>query len=157
MLQCTCGSLLLGHAITLCVTGFGPLQCDLSVLVSLQAASSHTRLRTRAHTDSQKEQLQHAGHERVCLVLGSVNTCMCLTALFNRASTHILRAFYSADIGIMNLGSPMDSVACCLMLVTGRPVSQHKKISFQLQLSQTQHVKKNCTETTLYCILRRGP
>ena len=45
MLQCTYvrGSLLLGLAITLGVTGFGPLQCDLSVLVSLQAASSHTQ------------------------------------------------------------------------------------------------------------------
>ena len=46
MLQCTyvLGSLLLGLAITLGITGFGPLQCDLSVLVSLQAASSHPDL-----------------------------------------------------------------------------------------------------------------
>ena len=50
-------------AVTLHVSGFGPLQYDLSVLVSLQAASSHTQLRTEAHTDSQKEQLQRAGHE----------------------------------------------------------------------------------------------
>ncbi len=38
--------------------------------------------------------------------------CMCLIALFNRASTHILGALYSADIGIMNFGSPLDSVTC---------------------------------------------
>ncbi len=53
-----------------------PLQCDLSVLVKLQAASSlfTQRLRTQAHTytDSQQQQLQRAGHEPVCLVPGSV-------------------------------------------------------------------------------------
>ena len=45
MLQCTYvrGSLLLGLAIAPGVTGFGPLQCDLSVLVSLQAAAAHTQ------------------------------------------------------------------------------------------------------------------
>ena len=38
------GSLLLGPAtITLSVMGFDPLQCDLSVLVTLQAASLHTQ------------------------------------------------------------------------------------------------------------------
>ncbi len=31
------------------------------------------RLRTQARTDSQQEQLQHAGHEPVCLVPGSVD------------------------------------------------------------------------------------
>ncbi len=67
--------------------------------------------------------LQRAGHEPVCLVPGAVDTCMCLIALINRASTHILRALYSADIGIMNFGSPLDSVACCLMPVAGRPIS----------------------------------
>ena len=35
----------------------------------------------------------------LCLVLWT-SICMCLTALSNRASTHMLRAFYSADIGI---------------------------------------------------------
>jgi len=54
-----------------------PLQCDLSVLVKLQAASSlfTQRLRTQAHTytDSQQQQLQRAGHEPVCLVPGSVD------------------------------------------------------------------------------------
>ena len=59
-------------AVTLDVSGLGPLKHDLSVLVRLQAASSHT-LRTEAHTDSQEEQLQRAGHEPVCLVPGSVD------------------------------------------------------------------------------------
>ena len=60
---------------TLGVTGFAPLQCDLSVLVKLQAASSLLihRLRTQAHTDSQQEQPQRAGHEPVCLVPGYVD------------------------------------------------------------------------------------
>ncbi len=68
--------LLLGLAtIALGVTGFAPLQCDLSVVVKLQAAPSlfTHRLRTQAHTDSQQEQLQRAGHEPVCLVPGSVD------------------------------------------------------------------------------------
>ena len=45
MLQCTYvpRSWLLGLAITLGVTVFGPLQCDLSMLVSLQAPPSHTQ------------------------------------------------------------------------------------------------------------------
>ena len=37
---------------------------------------------------------------------------------------------YSADVGIMNFGSPLDSVACCLMLVAGRPVSQRNFPAF---------------------------
>jgi len=68
--------LLLGLAtIALGVTGFAPLQCDLSVVVKLQAAPSlfTHRLRTQAHTDSQQEQLQRAVHEPVCLVPGSVD------------------------------------------------------------------------------------
>ncbi len=37
----------------------------------------HTpRLRTQAHTDSQKKQLQRFGHEPVCLVPGSVDKCL---------------------------------------------------------------------------------
>ena len=72
---------------TLCVT--------LGVLVKLQAASSPLapRLRSQADTESQKQQLQRAGHEPVCLVPGSVShahsvtpwtsSCMCLKALFN--------------------------------------------------------------------------
>ena len=119
--------------------GFGPLQCDLSVLVSVQAASSHTQTEESAHTDGQKEQLQCAGHEPVCLVPGSVDTCMCLIAPFNRAATHVLRAFYSADIGTMNFGSPLDSIACCLMLVAGRPISQRI-----FQLSATAQPDATC-------------
>jgi len=57
------------------MTGFPPLQCDLSVLVKLQAPSSHLthRLRTQAQPNSRQEQLQRAGHEPVCLVPGSVD------------------------------------------------------------------------------------
>ena len=78
VLQCVYvhNSLRLGLAtIALGITGFAPLQCDLSVLVKLQAASSlfTHRLRTQARTDSQQEQLQRAGHEPVCLVPGSVD------------------------------------------------------------------------------------
>jgi len=127
---CSCHHMLLGKAtiIALGVTGFAPLECDLSVLIKIQAASppcSH-RLRTQAHSDSQTEQLQRAGHEPVCLVPGSVDkldlsTCLCLIALFKRASTHILRAFYSADIGITtNTTSDFSSTCVVLALVAGR-------------------------------------
>jgi len=51
--------------------GGRPIECDLSVLVKLQAAFS---LFTQTeHIDSQQEQLQRAGHEPVCLVPGSVD------------------------------------------------------------------------------------
>ncbi len=74
--MCSCHHMLLGNAtIALGVMGFAPLECDLSVLIKMQAASppcSH-RLGTQAHSDSQTEQLQRAGHEPVCLVPGSVD------------------------------------------------------------------------------------
>ncbi len=51
------------------------LQCDFSVLVKLQAASSlfSHKPKTQAHTDSQQEQLQRANHKLVCLVPGYVD------------------------------------------------------------------------------------
>ena len=41
---------------------------------------------------------------------------------------------------MMNFGSPLDSVACCLMLVAGRPISQRisPALKFWPQLSQTR-------------------
>jgi len=90
-------------------------------------AWSHTHITSPYHTANHR-----AGCVDKCL-------CMCLIALFNRASTHVLRAFYSADTGIMNFGSPLNSVTCCLMLVAGRPTSQRIS-SFQPQLSQTRPV-----------------
>ena len=61
--------------IALGVRGHAPLECDLPVLIKIQAASSPCshRLGTQAHSDSQTEQLQRAGHEPVCLVPGSVD------------------------------------------------------------------------------------
>ena len=50
-----------------------PFAVRPSVLVSLHAASSFIRLRTQAHSDSQTEQLQRAGHEPVCPVPGVVD------------------------------------------------------------------------------------
>ena len=58
--------LLLGLAtVTVGLTAFAVLQCELSVLVKLQAASHlfKCRLRTEAYTDSQQKQLQCANHE----------------------------------------------------------------------------------------------
>ncbi len=67
----------------------------------------------------------------VCLVPGHVDKYRHVPQIapLNRASTHILRAFYSADIGIVQFSSPLDSIACCLMLMVGRPISQR---NFQL-------------------------
>ncbi len=129
------------------------LSCVCESLITSVCTSNSKKL---IHTDSQKEQLQRAGHEPVCLVPGAMDTCMCLIALNNRASTHILRAVYSADIGITNFGSPLDSVACCLMLVAGRPsASEIFELSATAQPDAT--CKLICTETTIHCILRRGP
>ena len=56
----------------------------------------------------------------LCLVLWT-STCMCLNALFNRGSTHILRAFYFADIGITtDTTSNISSTCVVLALVAGR-------------------------------------
>ena len=124
----------------------GLAQCDLSVLVSVQAASSHTQTEDSAHTDSQKEQLHAmlrscACSDPVCLVPRSVDICLCMIALFNRAATRVLRAFDSADIGIINFGSSLDSIACCLMLVAGRPTSQRI-----FQLSATAQSDATCNK-----------
>ena len=117
--------MLLGNAtIALGVAGFAPLECDLSVLIKMQAASppcSH-RLRTQAHSDSQTSSFSAPVTSlfALCLVLWTT-TCLCLIALFKRASSHILRAFYSADIGITtNTTSDFSSTCVVLALVAGR-------------------------------------
>ncbi|DBA71063.1 TPA: hypothetical protein ACH3X2_011484 [Trebouxia sp. C0005] len=90
-LQCTYihGSLLLGLAtITLDVTGFWSFAMRPFCASQFTGLPHTPRLRSQAHTDSQKQQLQRTG--------------------------------------IMNFGSPVnpDFVACCLMLVASRPISQ---------------------------------
>ena len=75
MLQCNYVHMLYELAtIALGSTGLAPLKCELSVLFKIQALLhlSH-RLKTPAHANTQKEQLQRAGHEPVCLVPGSVD------------------------------------------------------------------------------------
>ncbi len=53
----------------------------------------------------------------LCLVLWT-STCLCLIALFKRASTHILWAFYSADIGTPLTQPPISALrALCLRVV----------------------------------------
>jgi len=111
MLPCSC--LLIGPDFGHTSVGPGCMLHCISVLWLLRF--SH-RLGTSAHSDSQQEQLQHAGHEPVlpcaCLWTG---TCLCLTALFRRASTHILRASYFADIGIPLTQPPISALrALCL-------------------------------------------
>ena len=79
--------------IALGIAGFARSRCDLSVLVNRPLLQLSHRLGTSAHSDSQQEQLQRAGHEPVlpCACLWT-STCLCLTAPFGRASIHILRA-----------------------------------------------------------------
>ena len=75
MLQCICVHMLQGLATTaLGGMGLAPLKCNLSVLFKIQEllGFSH-RLKTPAHADTQKEQLQRASHEAICLVPGSVD------------------------------------------------------------------------------------
>ena len=118
-------------AITVGVSGFGPLQYNLSVLTQSTGGLFTHRLKTQAHTDRQKEQLQHTGHEPVCLVPGSVEKYLHVPYCTLQQSLDTpSEGFYSADIGIMYSGSPLDSVACCLMLVAGRPISQRIFLAF---------------------------
>jgi len=52
-----------------------------------------------------------AGHEPVCLVPEWTRICLCLPGLFEAALIHILRAFYSANIGI-DTASSCDGPTC---------------------------------------------
>ena len=100
------------------------------------------RQRTQAHTESQKQQLQRAGHEPVCLVPGSVDKYLCVPEcpLQQSHSTHILRAFYFADIGITTDKSSNISCTCVVLaLVAGRRDCQpclHSQQQTPLLLSQ---------------------
>ena len=84
------------------IAGFTPSRCDLSVLVKLQAASSIVTQTGDFSMFRQPTRAASACQSRACLPCACLwtSTCMCLTELCGRASTHILRAFYSADIGI---------------------------------------------------------
>ena len=65
--------LLLGvSTIALGVMGLAPLQCDLSVLVKLQAASSFSTHKSE-DSSTYRQPARAAGHEPVCLVPGSVD------------------------------------------------------------------------------------
>ncbi|DBA70691.1 TPA: hypothetical protein ACH3X2_012067 [Trebouxia sp. C0005] len=69
------------------------------------------------HIQIAKESSFSANHEPVCLVPGFCGRviCVCLIALFNTASTHIMRAFHSADIGVTtNTTSSSAPHALCL-------------------------------------------
>jgi hypothetical protein len=83
------------------------MQCDLSLLVMLQAAFmdlSHARASScsifTSPASKHRTQLQRADHEPVRLVPEWTIACLCLPGLFESALTYILRAFYSAVIGI---------------------------------------------------------
>ncbi len=122
---------------------FAPLQRNLSVLVKLQAVSSPL------HPDRGLKHIQKATNSSssapvtslfaLCLVLWT-STCMCLNALFNRASTHILRAFYFVDIDITTDKSSNISCTCVVLApVAGRRDCQpclHSQHQTPLLLSQ---------------------
>ncbi len=67
-LMCMRNYLLLGPAtFALGVTGFAPLQCDLSVVVKLQAASSLFTQTEDSSTDRQPARAASARRSRACL------------------------------------------------------------------------------------------
>ena len=90
--------------------GMPPVLCEGSVLAYLQAISFPYLLHRLATSDSSADNLlttntcyrqpQRAGHEPVCLVPEWTSICLCLSGVFAQASTHILRASYSSDIGV---------------------------------------------------------
>ena len=98
--------------------GDAPMQCNLSLLVTLQAAFIyvfHAKASSwsicKSPAGNHKTRLQCAGHEPVCLVLGWTIACLYLPELFESELTHILRASYSTDIGI-NTASSCEKPTC---------------------------------------------
>ncbi len=72
--------------------------------------------------------------------------CLCLSGVFAQASTHILRASYSSDIGITtNTTSDFSSTCVVLALVAGRqdcqprPNSQRQPLRLFLSSFRLQH------------------
>ena len=96
----------------------------MRMLVNLQAASSPLHPdRGLRHIQKAKNNSSRAPVTRLfvlCLILWT-SACMCLKALFNRASSHILRVSYFADIGITTDKTSNISCTCvALALVAGR-------------------------------------
>ena len=99
------------------------------MLVKLQAASSPL------HPDRGLKHIQKARNNSssapvtslsaLCLILWT-SACMCLNALFNRASTHILRASYFADIGITTDKTSNISCTCARGWPSGLSASPYQ-------------------------------
>ena len=116
----------------------------MRMLVKLQAASSPL------HPDRGLKHIQKARNNSssapvtslsaLCLILWT-SACMCLNALFNRASTHTLRASYFADICITTDKTSNISCTCvALALVAGRRDSASPYlISLALPVSNRRH------------------
>ena len=129
------------------------------MLVKLQAASSPL------HPDRGLKHIQKARNNSssapvtrlsaLCLILWT-SACMCLNALFNRASTHTLRASYFADICITTDKTSNISCTCvALALVAGRRDSASPYlISLALPVSNRRHycchVSFSVSEPTLH-------
>ena len=73
------------------VFGMAPMQCNLSVLVTLQVSYLSHRLAIAIHSSKadhqqtlQGTEIQSAGHVSVCLVAEWTSVCLCLAALFRQ-------------------------------------------------------------------------
>ena len=73
----------------------------------------------------------------MCLNLWT-SICLCLVALFTRASTHILRAFHSADIGIITDTTSSSRSTCVVLALTA---SAAFKSQVLLNLALEMHFK----------------
>ena len=72
-----------------------------------------------------------------------MSICLCLIALFKRASMHILRTFHSVDIGIItDTSSDLSSTCIVLVLVAGRRI-----VSLDLRVSNRCY--KHCSVVVL--------
>ena len=85
--------------------------------LSRAKASSGSICKLSAGNHNQR--LQRAGHEPVCLVPEWTVACQYLRGLFESALTQILRAFYSADIGINTAPTCHGSICFVPELVAG--------------------------------------
>ena len=149
----------LGHAgFATGVSGMPPLQCDFSVLQTLPAAfltqKQAQRLAAAAFSNCRRTTTEHSFSAPVTSLYAS---CLsgripaCRLCLPGQALTHILRAFYSADIGIATASS-CDGRTCFVPELVAGSASislTHPIFLFSRQLAMCQHSASHYCNTIL--------
>ena len=133
--------------------------CSATFLCCSHPVGGFPHAKTSAETSScsifklpannHRTQLQRTGHELVCLVPKWTDTC--LQAVPGQALTHVLRVFYSADIGIATASS-CDGPTCFVPELVAGSASvslTHPIFLFSRQLAMCQHSASHYCNTIL--------